>query len=545
MDNGNNKGIYETITALKASLSKEDQTDVAELGLLYFIDITTFYDAFYFPVFSQHRKDTYGEVNTPRNLATELVSFIPWDKWLKNLNGDSSAITETLLSKTLPRVLDSGAGCGYISAVVVKNIFHLILEKYDKTANVVVSHKDLWTTVMKKMTLVELHAENTQLLTLLFGTYCTIINRDYLNYFPFLYGERVDIVIGNPPFNINGNIKVPTNHHISKKDDGKSIWRNFVRHSLDHCLDEGGYLCYYMPSLWMKNDDKTGLFNVILTENKLLKVKCYNNTTSNVMFKGHAQTHCGCFLIQKGGKTDIVDYFSWYLNDFTDYDRDRASIEHGHLRSICVLDCVIERKIITKLETVFKTHNIPIKPLRFYKTSTLSKKISVSSSSTELHSYKNIKTCLLNRDNKNGNIRNPCLKYEYSDVPCPFYGVAKLVCAHGMYGVPFLDKKGDYGISRRDKYVILEEDVCSLEKIAWFLSTPIMSFMFENYKYRMCFLEKAGFDWLMDISLLADKNMPFGDIKETYEWFGFTDAERDYIKTFERGQFSNVVMLIL
>jgi hypothetical protein len=286
-----------------------------------------------------------------------------------------------------------------------------------------------------------------------------------------------------------------------------------------------------MPNTWLKSDDKSGLFNFITRENKLLKLKCYDNTTTNSIFKGHAQTHCGCFLIEKGGKTTDFDHFSYYLNAFS-----RCSLlERGNVKSICVLDTIIERKIINKLKDVFERHNIDFTPLLFHKTSTLSKKISISTNYTDIFSFKNVYTCVFYK-NHTKKYDMPYIKYEYSDLECPYYGKPKIILLHGMYGIPFIDKAGDYGISRRDKYVILSENVENMECVAWFLSSPIALFMFENYKYRMCFLEKAGFEWLVDVSLLMRHGFPYKDADLLFQWFEFNKNERDYIMKFERKQ---------
>lgn len=485
---------------IDAYLQQLDKKECHELGLLYFLDLHEFYTHFYLPILSRHQKNLYGEVNTPESLTIELVSFIPDETWSCD-----------------PFILDSGAGLGYIAAAVARHQLSLTSSSENET------RKQRWKAIMAHLTLVEINPANIQILKRLFGIHCNIVCCDYLSFSPSL-DMKPTIVIGNPPFNIGGTIKVPSNTSKSKKDDGKSIWRQFITHSL-HCLDEGGLLCYYAPNSWMKSDSK--LFNVLLRENKLLKVKCYKNNISNILFKGHAQTPCATFLLEKGGTTDVVDHFSWYLNDFSRCRLD----QRWNVQSVAVLDSVIERKIINKLHSCFG--NLP--PLVFHKTACVNKKTSLSKAKSDSHCYENIQTCVFDKN------KSPVLKYEYSDAPCQFYEEPKIICAHGMYGLPFVDALGEFGISRRDKYIILKKDVQNMDYVAWFLSTPIASFMFENYKYRMCFIEKAGFEWLIDVSLQKMDETgfpPMGSVEQLFDWFDLNEKEIEFIKRYEKRRFT-------
>ncbi len=56
-----------------------------------------------------------------------------------------------------------------------------------------------------------------------------------------------------------------------------------------------------------------------------------------------------------------------------------------------------------------------------------------------------------------------------------------------MYGIPYIDYNGEYGISNRDNYVILEEDksISDLEIIKTFLSTQTVLYLFDSTRYRM------------------------------------------------------------
>ena len=80
------------------------------------------------------------------------------------------------------------------------------------------------------------------------------------------------------------------------------------------------------------------------------------------------------------------------------------------------------------------------------------------------------------------------------------HGVKKIVLAHKMYGFPFLDDEGNYGISNRDNYIILNDN----EKIKYFLSTKLALYIFESTRYRMKYLEKYAFEFIPDITKLPD-----------------------------------------
>ena len=109
-------------------------------------------------------------------------------------------------------------------------------------------------------------------------------------------------------------------------------------------------------------------------------------------------------------------------------------------------------------------------------------------------SYKNIKTTTLNKE------KEPELKINYSDEPLTHHGEPKVVLAHKMYGFPYLDKDGTYGISARDNYIIKNYSVENLQLISEFLSTKLILFIFETTRYRMRYLERYVFEYIPDFS---------------------------------------------
>ena len=127
--------------------------------------------------------------------------------------------------------------------------------------------------------------------------------------------------------------------------------------------------------------------------------------------------------------------------------------------------------------------------------------------------------------------------YNYSFLPCPYYNKPKLVLAHGMYGFPFLDEKGLYGISNRDKYVILDKSVEDLNKIKTFLSTNLALYVFECFKYRMKYLEKYAFQMIPDITLIKDFPKEITD-KSINNYFKFTEYEIENINSLHKKSYN-------
>ena len=90
-----------------------------------------------------------------------------------------------------------------------------------------------------------------------------------------------------------------------------------------------------------------------------------------------------------------------------------------------------------------------------------------------------------------------------------------------MYGFPFLDISGIYGISSRDNYIITgitetskeiktkitgNYSINELQQIQAFLSTKTALFVFSTTNYRMRYLEKYAFQFLPNITKI--KNFP-------------------------------------
>ena len=94
----------------------------------------------------------------------------------------------------------------------------------------------------------EINKEHIPGLKILFGENANIKCTNFLG-----TSDTYDMIIGNPPFNSEGLVKVPTNTKSRKKKDGVSIWKDFIQKAVQN-LRDGGQLIFITPSIWMKSD---------------------------------------------------------------------------------------------------------------------------------------------------------------------------------------------------------------------------------------------------------------------------------------------------
>jgi len=145
--------------------------------------------------------------------------------------------------------------------------------------------------------------------------------------------------------------------------------------------------------------------------------------------------------------------------------------------------------------------------------------------------YINIKSCLLEGC-------YPYLLLNYSDTAQAFQGVKKLVLAHKMYGFPYYDKNGTYGISNRDNYVIVGKTEEEFTQLSAFLSTKLALYVFEATRYRMKYLEKYAFQFLPDINRLSGFPAAADITDETAaDFFGLDDVDKHHIKILHRSEY--------
>lgn len=440
----------------------------------------------------KERKELYGEVFTPFSLIDKIISLIPIENF-KNKN---------------KKWLDIGAGSGYFSIFLYFKLFENLNSQF-KNLDECKEH-----IINNMIYMVEIQENNYELLRELFGEKANIINDDFINYnFDNYTIKEFDYIIGNPPFNCNGMKKVPTNNNVKKKNDGKTIWIDFLKKSIS-ILKKEGLLNIIIPSIWLK-PDKEKIYGYLL-QYKINYLHCLNNTETNKIFKGNAQTPSCYFLLEK---IETDNFISIWDNDTNKYINYCYNTLHNNSLPI-PLKC---QSIINKLQPFLKYGTLPV-----FKTNLPSSKTLFSLHKENKYPHKNISTCLI----KNS---IPEFVLNYSNMKCPFSDKKKLILANKMYGIPYIDYNGEYGISNRDNYIILEDDksINELEIIKTFLSTQTILYLFDSTRYRMAYLEKYIFELIPDITLLP--NFPENINDDTIAlYFNFDEREKSIINNYKK-----------
>ena len=443
--------------------------------------------------------NNYGIVYTPNNLVNKILDLIPI-----NYYRDPSL-----------RWLDIGAGSGAFSINLYNRLFN-------ELSNNVLDPNERKEHIIKNMLFMcEIYEPHINTLKTLFTNEANIISEDFISLNKYNY-EPFDFIIGNPPFNINGKLKTPTNNSLKKTDDGKQIYVEFVKKSLD-LLYINGFLNIIIPSLWLK-PDKAGLYN-ILTSNKIHKLVPLSTSQTQKEFNYKAQTPTTYFLIEKSGQVppspqSKIPIYDKITNSYIEYDLSNnfPIPTHGI-------------NIINKLLFFLNKYG----SLKVYKTNTCPKNTLIQETYNHDFSYVNIKTCLLE------NNVEPKLTINYSNISQQFYKEPKLIMAHKMYGFPFYDISGIYGICARDNYIILEKHYNNekLKLIQAFLSTKTALFLFSTTNYRMRYLERYAFEFIPNITNIPNFPNLINISREKkdkllFSFFNFSQKEQESIENYSK-----------
>ena len=431
----------------------------------------------------KERKENYGEVITDFVLIKQILSQLP---------------SELFTNPSL-KWLDVGTGYGYFSMVLFNKLFlglQVAIPDPGERANHILT---------KNLYMIEVNPYFKEHLLKYFSVNANLFIEDFIEYETT---TEFDVVIGNVPYNILGNIKTPTNKNKNKKTDGKTVWPFFIKKMVS-LLKPNGYLNVIIPSLWMKMDKAN--MHQFLCSYQLLKCFCLTNTETNKYFKGNAQTPTCFFTLQKK-----LSDFSISLFD---------SISKTYVKTKCSPEqplplCGVT--IVNKLKPFVEKYGC----IDVIKTNLPPKHTEISVVKTDACPHVNIHTCLLDG-------LHPKLVFKYSNKKLKYSGEPKLVLAHKMYGFPFYDVSGLYGISSRDNYIIKNKTHKEFLRLQQFLSSKLAIYMFETTRYRMKYLEKEAFTFLPNVLAIDD----FPNVVEDsalFDYFDINEEERNYIKNFHK-----------
>jgi tRNA1(Val) A37 N6-methylase TrmN6 len=448
---------------------------------------------------SKEDKLYYGEIYSPFSLIDAMLNLFdnnvfqdPTKKWL-----------------------DIGAGLGYFSIFLFYKLNNGLSEK-------IPNEIERKTHIIQEMIyMVEIKEDNIDELKKTFGEKANIIHTDFINHTNNLIhigNHTFDYIIGNPPYNSKGIKKVPTNTTSSKKNEGQTVWTKFIIKSLSLLTPLVGKMCLIIPSIWLKKD-KEGMHQ-LLTYYKIDKLHCLNSTQTNILFNGNAQTPTCYFILTKKPSNGIIQIFD---------KKQKAYVLYPHKigKSIPLFGS----HIVTKLQKWVTGEN-GVGSLKVFKTNmpSVHSKFTEQSYSPD-YPYTNIKTCLLER-------LQPVLIMNYSNIPQPFHNMKKLILAHKMYGFPYFDSKGHYGISNRDNYVITDKTDEEFKQLQHFLSSKLALYLFESARYRMKYLEKYAFEFIPDITQLPNFPLASTMNEETIaEYFELDEDDRLHIQELHRKEY--------
>tara|TARA_Y100001970_G_C14215021_1_gene849139 strand:+ start:92 stop:1447 length:1356 start_codon:yes stop_codon:yes gene_type:complete len=435
-------------------------------------------------------KEKYGEVLTPLDIIDEMYRNSE-----EYILSDLKKKSET----TKINILDVGTGDG--------KFIKCFIEKYP-----IISKQCIFYGIEKNNFYETIFNENMKSLKNFVDYNINYINDDITKKITTLQDKKFDLIVGNPPFNNNGLIKVPCNKKIEKSKEGESIWYTCIQNSME-LLNGGGYLLMVSPCLWLK-PDKSNTYEILLNENELLMVKNYESYESHKLFKYKAQTPVNYFLSRKV-KNKKSKYNETKLKIYSGTKSFDFVLNYNFPIPTHHIDQVIEA------QELMKKYNIGNLSRMIVKSNPINeKKMGIQNDPHETNNYKNVKTCVKNKESKELEII-----YNYSTEVCPYFQDSKIYCPHKRLPVFFKDYDGKYGISKRDTFIISEVILTELysptitpknvhkylELLYEYLNSEKIKMILQCTKYRMNFLEKYAYSYVPNIVEYVLKNKMFNE----------------------------------
>ena len=411
-------------------------------------------------------KKQFGEVHTDFTLITKILDLIP-KKYYKNPD---------------LKWLDPCAGRGYFSIILSNKLFKglskIIPDKESRKKHI----------IEKMLYINEINTDYISLLKDLFGEKSNITNLDFLKF----NNMKFDFIIGNPPYN---------SYNFKNQSNYTSVWQSFVKHSIS-MLQENGFLCFIIPSIWMKN---THIFFNYMLKYNIHKIFTLSSTETKKVFHGEAQVPTCYFLLENKQNSNNIKIYDKIYEKYIKFTPINCSLPVYAVSIIKKLQPFVKKYGYLKVE---KTN---IRPERV-------KNLTLSDVKTDDCKYANVYTCKLTK-------QKPYLCINYSNMECLYANKPKIIMAHKMYGFPYYDKKGLYGITGRDNFIILNKTDTEFICLKHFLSSKLFLTLTESTRYRMTYLEANLFEFIPDITKIIDFPEVIND-ETINQYFNLNDAER-------------------
>ena len=430
---------------------------------------------------SAKNKQLYGEVHTDFKLINNMLDLIP-KKYYENPN-----LTW----------LDPCCGRGYFTIVLYKRLFSSLSKLFPEPKK---RHDHIITNMIH---MIELNSTFIPTLKNIFGENSNIYNENFLDH----EKNKYNFVIGNPPYN---------SYHVKNEPGHINIWQAFIKKAF-MVLKSKGSLLFITPSIWMKNTHT--IFPYMLQYN-IKKLHTMNNQETSRLFHGKAQIPSCYFLITKilRHKHPRLRPISIYDKSIHKYIKFNTNMTEHFTRPMSLPLFAVS--IVQKIQESVRCYG----PIQVKKTNIRPERISELDLSTNLcdkYPYPNIFTCKLRKT-------EPYLDINYSNIKCPFYNKPKIVLAHKMYGLPYYDKEGKFGISGRDNFIILNKTNDDFMRLKQFLSSNLFLTLTEAVRYRMSYMEQNLFDMIPDITNIPD--FPINITNESIaNYFNLNKMERNLI----------------
>jgi hypothetical protein len=248
----------------------------------------------YLPI-RKEKKDKNGEVFTPMELIEEMLDKLPASVW-KN-----------------PELkwLDPANGIGNFPMVVYNRLLDHLPDTYEGSYSTVNGKKKH--IIEKMLYMIEIDPANIKISKKIFGSNANISCANFLqqeNKWKHDFGgiSEFDIIMGNPPFNIEKD---------AEKQGGygsRILWDKFIIKSFQ-LLVKNGYLCFINPPAWRKPENE--LYKLMTKYNQLIYLHIFNKKKGQELF-GVSQRF-DLYIIQKKPaykNTEIIDE----LNNKIDLD---------------------------------------------------------------------------------------------------------------------------------------------------------------------------------------------------------------------------------